>query len=293
MWMRAAAWHVGASMPRFTRSFALQSHVRDLVTLEKVGRVGVLRLNDPKRLNPMTSSMGIALQERVKEISARADEFGAIILTGEGRAFSAGGDMKFLQKRTSDSGSRNSALMREFYGRYLSLRSLPVPLVAAINGPAIGAGLCISLFADVRVAAKDAKMGFTFVNLGLHPGMASSHFLPQLVGSEVANYLMLTGKIIDGVEAERLRLVLKAVDSDKVMDCAVGIAEEMAAASSIAVRSVLRTLRSKQEQGLEAALLRESDCQAHSFASSDYQEGLDAVIAKRKPQFAPFEHYRQ
>lgn len=111
--------------------------------------------------------------------------------------------------------------MQQFYSRYMSLRSLQVPLVAALNGPAIGAGLCISLFADVRVAAKDAKLGFTFVNLGLHPvsfivftvpgevcvshnkfavpigfqGMACSHFLPLLVGPETANYLLLTGKV--------------------------------------------------------------------------------------------------
>ncbi|TYZ66306.1 hypothetical protein PybrP1_010392 [[Pythium] brassicae (nom. inval.)] len=218
----------------------------DLVTLEKRGRVGVLRLNDPKRLNPMTAAMGEALQEKVAEVNARADEFGAAVLTGEGRAFSAGGDMKFLQERIEDTPTRNSVMMQQFYARYMSLRTLQVPLVAAINGPAIGAGLCISLFADVRVAAKDAKMGFTFVNLGLHP---------------TANYLMLTGKIFDGVEAERLRLVSKAVKT--------------------------------QEVGLAAALLRESDSQAHSFATADYAEGLRALVEKRSPVFAAFERYSE
>ncbi|KAJ0407626.1 hypothetical protein P43SY_010167 [Pythium insidiosum] len=263
----------------------------DLVTLEKTGRVGILRLNDPKRLNPMTADMGKALRARVAEINERADEFGAIVLTGEGRAFSAGGDMKFLKDRISDTPSRNSAIMREFYGRYMSLRTLKMPLVAAINGPAIGAGLCISLFADVRVAAEDAKMGFTFVNLGLHPGMASSHFLPQIVGPETANYLMLTGKVFDGMEAQQLRLVSKAVPSDQVVPEAVKIATEMATASSTAVRGVLTTLRAKQDAGLDIALQREADAQAHSYASPDYAEGLQAIAEKRAPQFGAMEHY--
>ncbi|TMW60267.1 hypothetical protein Poli38472_000309 [Pythium oligandrum] len=283
---------VGAVLrPARNAAFSNMRSMSSVVTLEKQGRVGILRLNDPKRLNPMTGAMGQALEEKVAEINKRADEFGAIVLTGEGRAFSAGGDMKFLNARIEDTPSRNSAIMREFYGRYLSLRTLKVPLVAAINGPAIGAGLCITLFADVRVAAEDAKMGFTFVNLGLHPGMASSHFLPQLVGPETANYLMLSGKVFDGKEAERLRLVSKAVPNDQVVDEAVKIATEMATASSTAVRGVLRSLRAKQDAGLDIALQREADAQAHSYASPDYAEGLKAIAEKRAPQFGDYEHY--
>uniref|UniRef100_K3WA36 Enoyl-CoA hydratase n=1 Tax=Globisporangium ultimum (strain ATCC 200006 / CBS 805.95 / DAOM BR144) TaxID=431595 RepID=K3WA36_GLOUD len=109
-------------------------------------------------------------------------------------------------------------------------------------------------------------MGFTFVNLGLHP-------------------------IIDGTEAERLRLIFKAVKKENVVQEAVAIAEEMAATSSTATRAVLRTLRSKQDIGLAAALLRESDTQAQSFASKDYAEGLKAIAEKRDPNFAAFEHY--
>ncbi|RLN96159.1 hypothetical protein BBJ28_00011631 [Nothophytophthora sp. Chile5] len=171
-----------------------------LVTLEKHQRVGILRLNDPKRLNPMTSAMGIALEV--------------------------------------------------YYSRYMSLRSLKMPLVAALNGPAIGAGLCISLFADVRVAAKDAKLGFTSANdgslatWGRNQGMASTHFLPLIVGVETANHLLLTGKDI--------------------------LAEA---------------------EGLAAALMREADAQAHSYTTKDFQEGLDALAAKRGPVFEPPERY--
>ncbi|GLE09645.1 hypothetical protein PINS_up021382 [Pythium insidiosum] len=141
MWTTTVTRHVKTPLLRRVSAAAVSGRrmKSDLVTLEKHGRVGILRLNDPKRLNPMTADMGKALQARVAEINERADEF-----WGDRRAFSAGGDMKFLKDRISDTPSRNSAIMREFYGRYMTLRTLKMPLVAAINGPAIGAGLCIA-----------------------------------------------------------------------------------------------------------------------------------------------------
>ena len=92
------------------------------------------------------------------------------MLTGEGKAFSAGGDLRWLKLRTQDTPSRNAVIMRKFYSRFLSLRRLPFPVVAAINGPAIGAGLAVALACDIRVAKRDARLGVTFVGLGLHPG---------------------------------------------------------------------------------------------------------------------------
>ncbi|ETW08813.1 hypothetical protein, variant 1 [Aphanomyces invadans] len=160
---------IAAGPRRLAVHRGVSSAAKESVTLEKQGQIGIVRLNDPNRLNALTADMGDRVEELVQEIKDRADEFRAIVLTGEGRAFSAGGDLDFLQKRASDTTSRNTVTMRKFYGRFLSLRSLPVPLIAALNGPAIGAGMCISLFADARVVAKDAKLGFTFVHLGLHP----------------------------------------------------------------------------------------------------------------------------
>ncbi|ETW08814.1 hypothetical protein, variant 2 [Aphanomyces invadans] len=187
---------IAAGPRRLAVHRGVSSAAKESVTLEKQGQIGIVRLNDPNRLNALTADMGDRVEELVQEIKDRADEFRAIVLTGEGRAFSAGGDLDFLQKRASDTTSRNTVTMRKFYGRFLSLRSLPVPLIAALNGPAIGAGMCISLFADARVVAKDAKLGFTFVHLGLHPGMACTHYLPLLVGAERANHLLLSGKVL-------------------------------------------------------------------------------------------------
>lgn len=264
----------------------------DLVALETHGRVAVLKLNEPDKLNLMTRPMGEAIKARVEEINARANEFSAVVLTGEGRAFSAGGDLQFLLDRAKDTPSRNGVLMRDFYSLYLNLRKLELPLVGAINGPAIGAGMGIALFCDVRVATTEAKMGFTFVNLGLHPGMGTTHFLPQIVAPSIAAQLLLTGKVINGEEAARLGLVNKCVPRDQVLPSAIELAEEMAKPSAVAVRTLVRSLRMKQDAGLEASLQREADAQAHSYASKDYLEGVQALIEKRAPNFKVLESFK-
>ena len=157
------------------------------VTVERPGdgKVAIITLNDPKRLNALNATMGDEFVSIIHDLieSNDMDGLGAVVLTGSGRAFSAGGDLNFLKDRSNDTPYRNAVIMRRFYERFLSVRKLPVPVVAAINGPAIGAGLALALACDVRVASKDAKMGITFVGLGLHPGMGSTHFLPRLVGS--------------------------------------------------------------------------------------------------------------
>ena len=202
-----------------------------------------------------------------------------------GKAFSAGGDLQFLLARANDTPIVNSQVMRDFYKRFLSLRTLPVPVVAAVNGPAIGAGFAVSLACDMRVIAADAKVGLTFATLGLHPGMGSTHYLPSLVGIEKAARLLLTGAIIEGTEAGQLGICSSVVLKDQVVPQALKLAREIASASPVAVRSTTVSLRMKQDVGLEQALQREADCQAHSYNMPDLKEGLEAVKAKRKPIF--------
>ena len=133
-------------------------------------KVAIITLNDPKKLNALNASMGEEFKAVVNKLCEDVDTegLGAVVLTGEGRAFSAGGDLEFLRSRSKDSPTRNATIMRRFYERFLSLRKLPVPVVAAINGPAIGAGLAVALACDVRIAAEGAKMGITFVGISYH-----------------------------------------------------------------------------------------------------------------------------
>jgi enoyl-CoA hydratase/carnithine racemase len=128
-----------------------------LVSSRTLDKVTIITLNDPARLNPLTFEMGNALLAECESLDF--SKTNAVVITGAGRAFSAGGDLDFLNQRSRDTGSRNSVIMRRFYSAFLGIRNLPVPVLAAINGPAIGAGLCFAVAADMRIAAQVCDIG--------------------------------------------------------------------------------------------------------------------------------------
>ena len=131
--------------------------------------ISIIRFNRPSALNAMTVAMGEHFVSTIRQLS-KDESLRCVILTGEGKAFSAGGDLEFLLARCDDTPAKNSPMMREFYSRFLSLLQLPVPIIAAINGPAIGAGMCVAAACDYRITARNVDLGFTFARLGLHPG---------------------------------------------------------------------------------------------------------------------------
>jgi enoyl-CoA hydratase len=198
-----------------------------------------------------------------------------------------------LETRARDTGMRNSVIMRRFYQRFLGIRDVPVPVIGAINGPAIGAGLCFAMGMDMRLAAKSAKMGVTFVGLGLHPGMGATHFLPRIVGPQVAARMMLTGEVLSGEEAARVGLVLEAVDEAALMPKALDLAGKIAAQAPVAVRACVRSLRMAADEGLDRALWREADAQSYCYSGADLKEGVAAVAGKRKPMFTQHEQYKE
>jgi len=252
-----------------------------LVVVDK-GPVTKITLNRPDRLNALTVDMGEAFADVIDSLRGDTD-VRAVVLTGAGRAFSAGGDLEFLRARQADTPDGNAREMKAFYKRFLSMRTLGVPLVAAINGHAIGAGMCLALACDVRIAAPSAKLGLTFVGLGLHPGMGATHLLPALAGPQVAARLLLTGDTVDAATMERLGVVA-SVDDDCV-SAAMHVADRIAQQGPLAVRQTLQTLRERQDADIERALTRESQCQAANYASADLAEGITALQEKRKPVF--------
>ncbi len=257
----------------------------ELVTVERTDEgVAILRLNQEKRLNALTVEMGEAFARVVETLSAD-ESLRAVVLTGAGRAFSAGGDLDFLRDRADSSAEANAREMRGFYARFLSLRKLPVPVIAAVNGHAIGAGMCLAMACDLRVVADDAKLGATFVGLGLHPGMGATVFFPA-AARDHGRYLLLTGKVISGTDAVARGLALSAHPQDTVLDEALAIARDIAAQGPIAVRTCVRSLRLFDEAALERALWREADAQAQCYSSEDLRAGIDAVANKQKPTFA-------
>jgi len=262
------------------------------VLLEKVGRVAKVTLNVPEKMNAMTSEIASEFGKVVAHLVEDPSEYGAVVVTGAGRAFSAGGDLDWLRRRCRDTPSRNSKIMHDFYNKFLCVRQIPLPVIAAINGPAIGAGLCFAMACDVRIVAASAKLGFTFVGLGLHPGMGATHLVASVAGYEVAHRLLLSGDLVSGAEARELRLCTEvAPDGPAAQERAMRLAERMAAQAPVAVRATVRSLRQKQDLGLESALWREADAQSYGYSTADCREGIEAVAEKRAPKFTMYESY--
>jgi enoyl-CoA hydratase len=175
--------------------------------------------------------------------------------------------------------------MMSFYRTWLSVRDIEVPVIAAVNGAAIGAGLSLALACDLRYAAEDATLGVPFTALGMHPGMATTWFLPQVVGLAVARELLLTGRLVTGAEAAGLGLVNRAVPpGEAVVDVALDVAAAIAGTAPVATRLTTAALRGGHA-GLEAALQWEALAQPVTLATEDLQEGLAAARERRAPRF--------
>lgn len=249
--------------------------------------VVVLTLDDPDRRNAMTEAMGDALTDAARSL-ADDRELRAVVLTGAPPAFSAGGDLGMLEdlaRRTREEGLDASDTMLAFYRRFLSVRDIPVPVVAAINGHAIGAGLCVALACDLRVVAEDAKVGLNFSQLGLHPGMAGTWLLPRILGQQRAAELLYTGRLVRGREAADYGLALDARPADEVLERSLELAGEIATASPVVVRQLKQTLAATERATLDEALAREAACQAVSYGSEDLAEGLASARERRAPRF--------
>jgi enoyl-CoA hydratase len=259
-----------------------------LLLLSRDRDVATLTFNDADRLNAMTRAMGEAFAAQIAEL-ARDESLRALILTGSGRAFSAGGDLDMIDERACAGREgrhrENSDTMRAFYGLFLTLRELPCPTLAAINGAAVGAGFCVALACDVRIASETAKLGLNFTALGLHPGMGATWTLPRLVGPAHAAELLYSSCTLTGSEAAAISLVNHAVPRESVLSTSQELANSFAANAPLANRGVKRALAHSPTATLSQQLDLEADIQATTFATTDAQEGLAAVRAKRPPHF--------
>jgi enoyl-CoA hydratase/carnithine racemase len=245
--------------------------------------IATLTLNDEGNLNAMSEEMAHEFSAAVAALKSDAT-LRAVILTGAGKAFSAGGHLAMLEAKRAKSGEANRVAMQAFYDAFLCILDLKVPLIAALNGAAIGAGLCLACACDVRVASTDAKLGFTFLKLGLHPGMGATFLVPRIVGRSMATELLLTSRVIDASEALRIRLLSRVCPRDAVVQEAHNIAHEMLACGPAASAQLLETMRGDMSE-LKNALNREALCQSINYAGAEFAEGLAAVKEKRLPNF--------
>jgi enoyl-CoA hydratase/carnithine racemase len=248
------------------------------------GGVVVLTLALPDRRNAMTGELTSAFADAVALL--RPDRsVRCVVVTGEGSAFCAGGDLSWIGESPDMSVDAIRDRMLPFYRTWLSIRDLEVPSIAAVNGHAIGAGLCLALACDLRYAARGAKMSAPFTQLGMHAGMAATWLLPEVVGVTAARDLLFTGRAVEGDEALRLGLVNGVYDADALMESVLGVADRIAAAAPIATRLTKAGLRAGGHATMEAALQYEGLAQPVTFATDDLREGLAAAREKRKPMF--------
>lgn len=255
-------------------------------TLELEGRVAVLTLNRHDVRNALTSTeLPADIAAAIAWCNANI-EVSVLILTGAGTAFSAGGNIKTMGERAKAPPHELQQEYRRGIQRIpLALEQAEVAVIAAVNGPAIGAGFDLANMCDIRIGSTRAQFGETFVNLGIIPGDGGAWFLTRLVGYQRAAELTLTGRIIKAEEAHALGLLLEVTAPDMLLPRAKEIASQIAAKPPQAARYAKRLLKLAQRQPLEEHLDVCSSFQAICHKTDDHQEALTAFFEKRPGQF--------
>src|SRR5262245_24870089 len=249
------------------------------------GPVAAIKLNRPEKLNAFGGPMREEILDALAKVAAD-DAVRVLVVTGEGRAFSAGGDidqLKNLRESNNEEAFKRVLASGQMITR--SMRSLPKPVIAAINGACAGAGFSFAIACDVRIASDRATFGASFSRIGLHPDWGGSWTLPRLVGSAGACELIFTGSMISAPEAERIGLVNRVVSHDQLMPTVMELAETMSKSAPRVLRLAKESIYRSLSSDMETAFARETEVQTECFHSEDFLEGLTAFKEKRKPQF--------
>jgi enoyl-CoA hydratase/carnithine racemase len=251
------------------------------------GRVATLTFERDDVRNALTGTALITELVTVIDWSNDNPEVSVLIVTGEGNAFSAGGNIKNMGSHAESPAFRlHGDYKRDIQRIPHALQHAQIPIIAAINGPAIGAGFDLANMCDLRIASSKAKFGETFVNLGIVPAIGGSWFLQRLVGFQRAVELTLSGRIIDAAEAEALGIVLEVTEPDALLPRAYELAAAIAAKPPVAVRYAKQLLRLGQTQPLAEYLEVCASYQAFCQKTDDHREALDAMLEKRAGQFS-------
>lgn len=219
----------------------------------------------------------------------QCEDVSVLIMTGSGKSFSAGGNIKDMQDKTGMFGGSVADIEQQYQDQIqripLALHSAEIPIIAAVNGAAIGAGMDLSCMCDIRIGSTQALFGETFINLGIIPGDGGAWFLQRLIGYQKAAELTFTGRLVEAEEAKQLGLLLDVVAADDLLDSAHKLARTIAAKPSLTVRHTKRLLKQAQQQELPEFLQECSKVQALCHHTEDHHEAVAAFLEKRKPQF--------
>ena len=251
----------------------------ETILVETRGRVGWITLHRPEALN--------ALDTRVmRDVVAAATAFdadhgiGAIVVTGSERAFAAGADIKEMEAKTG-----LDIVMEDHFGQWSRFASVRTPVIAAVSGYALGGGCELALMCDIILAADSARFGQPEINLGVIPGMGGTQRLVRAIGYYKAAELVLTGRMIDAIEAERAGLVSRVVPAAELLDEAQRVAEQIASKSLPSLYAAKAALDSALETTLAEGLRMETRTFASLFDTADQKEGMAAFREKRQPDF--------
>lgn len=247
--------------------------------------IATITLNRPEKLNAFAGTMRedllAALQSSDSDARCRA-----VIITGAGRAFSAGGDVDYMRELQRN---RDDAALKKLLhaGRdvILQIINMDKPVLASINGVAAGAGCNLALACDYRIASENAKLGETFVRIGLHPDWGGTWLLPRLVGPSRALELLMSGRMVDAAEALQIGMVDRVVAQANLTRETESLARSIAAGPPIAVAGIKRALRQTARNEAGAQMDLEAEHQVRAFLSADAAEGMSAFFEKRAPKF--------
>lgn len=248
--------------------------------------VATITLNRPERLNALSPQLRLDLKNAL-EVADTSNEVRAIIITGAGRGFCSGGDVKAMNE-ANESGTAaplNDKIAPVRDQVVLAMRNADKPVIAAVNGPAAGAGMNIALACDIRVASDTARFGQTFSRRGLHPDWGGTYFLPRIVGMAKACELIWSGKMIDAEEALHLGIVSEVTEPGVLLETAQALALSFAAGPPIAIRLAKRAMYRAMDSSLREALEFETYAQNICRDTEDAKEGIRAFVEKRDPDF--------
>lgn len=247
--------------------------------------VATLVLNRPERLNALNLALGQELATALKQ-AADDSAVRVVVLTGAGRGFCAGGDLReFLELRQKGELQSLRSVVAAGKEIVLTIRRMPKPVVAVVNGPAAGAGANLAFACDLRLASDQASFTQSFVRVGLHPDFGGTYFLPRLAGPARAAEMIYLGEAMDARRAERLGLVNRVVPHARLEEEARVLTGKLAAAPPLPLALAKQALFQRLEPDLEAMLDYEIAAQEKCFASADALEGFNAFLEKRAPVF--------
>jgi enoyl-CoA hydratase/carnithine racemase len=259
------------------------------VLIERRDRVAILTLNDPKTRNALSDDI---IRELVAFLRSANDDssLSAIVLTGAGDAFSSGGNVQDMYRKSHAMFAGSPHEMQEGYREHiqqipLAFHELDVPVIAAVNGVAVGAGCDLACMADIRIASPAARFAESFLRVGLVPGDGGAWFLPRVVGMPRAVEMALTCDMIGAEQAERWGLVTRVVPAEQLLDEALATAEKIAAFPPRSIRLNKRLMRRSQAMSLPDSLELAAAFQAIVQNTADQNEAVAALVEKRKPNY--------